>query len=407
MKRLIALLIGWRLVLSAVLAVTAGLVVYRADFMYTSLWWYGQPGWPVSSDILWPWANFDGVHYLRIAAEGYTTQARFLPLWPAVIGMVTRALGVHQAYSTGQVLAAVGLSSVTALAAAAALYRLLRLDVTAATARRVVMLWAAWPVAFFLFAVYTEGLFVLLAVLSLYLARQRRWWLAGAALSLLAVTRLVGVLMVPVVLLEFWQAEGLKKLPWQSVAAAKRWRSSWQSWLGQSWPILLSPVTLVGYAWFNWWRWGSPLYFVTAHGQLGNSRTVTGVVLPVQTLVRYARLLVVLSPSQHEWRVAVLELAALVFITAGLWLMWRQRLRWSYQLYVWLAIALPLLSGTLSGLPRYTLILFPIFLAMAKWFDRWPASHGRGRSYLGGWLVISLALQAVLLALFSQGYFVG
>ena len=57
---------------------------YRAEFLqrlYYERWF-------------WVWGNFDGVHYLRIAAEGYTAQftQAFFPLYPRLVGILGRLI---------------------------------------------------------------------------------------------------------------------------------------------------------------------------------------------------------------------------------------------------------------------------------------------------------------------------
>ena len=52
-----------------------------------------------------------------------------------------------------------------------------------------------FPTGFFLVGGYPHGLFLLLAVGSMYAMRRRRWWLAGLLAALAGATRQVGVLL--------------------------------------------------------------------------------------------------------------------------------------------------------------------------------------------------------------------
>jgi hypothetical protein len=53
-------------------------------------------------------------------------------------------------------------------------------DFEPVVARRTVLLISIFPSAFFLFAPFTEALFLALAVWCIAMARERRWLLAGA-----------------------------------------------------------------------------------------------------------------------------------------------------------------------------------------------------------------------------------
>ena len=82
---------------------------------------------------------------------------------------------------------------VVALSAAAAAFALLRrltaLELGEDTARRATVLLALFPLSFFLQAVYSESLFLALAVGAFYAARTERWPLAAAATALAFLTR--------------------------------------------------------------------------------------------------------------------------------------------------------------------------------------------------------------------------
>ena len=67
------------------------------------------------------------------------------------------------------------MSGVAYVGAMVGLYRLVARDLDPATARRTMVLISIFPSAFFLFAPFTEALFLALAVWTLVAARERRW----------------------------------------------------------------------------------------------------------------------------------------------------------------------------------------------------------------------------------------
>src|SRR5687767_8468695 len=75
-------------------------------------------------------------------------------------------------------------------------------------ARLTVLLVALFPTGFFLLAPYPEALFLALTVASLYLARQGRWWLAGLAGLLAALTRFQGAFLALPLAYEYLRQRG-------------------------------------------------------------------------------------------------------------------------------------------------------------------------------------------------------
>ena len=86
---LIGIFIIWRLILFIPLIISIYLISQNkpGDFTYI----YNPLSWPPSFStlILFPWANFDGIHYLNIAQYGYINQARFFPLFPLGISVLS------------------------------------------------------------------------------------------------------------------------------------------------------------------------------------------------------------------------------------------------------------------------------------------------------------------------------
>ncbi|HVW18581.1 MAG TPA: mannosyltransferase family protein, partial [Solirubrobacteraceae bacterium] len=140
--------------------------------------------------LLAPAARWDATWYLTIAHDGYRgdpARAAFFPLYPLL------ARG-----AVGGVL----VSFVASWLGLAALHRLTAIELGDAPARAAVWLLACFPAAFFLTAVYSEGLFLALSVGAVLAARTDRWAIAGVLGALAAATRSAGVvLLVPLALL--------------------------------------------------------------------------------------------------------------------------------------------------------------------------------------------------------------
>ena len=161
--------------------------------------------------------------------------------------------------------------------------------------------------------------------------------------------------------------------------------------------ILLTPLGLILYAVYNFVRWGNPLYFLQAQGELSNGRAVNSIILPPQLIYRYIKILFTVSPVQYDWWIALLEFGVFWFVAILVYVMWKQKIRLSYLIFAVLGMLIPIMSGTLTGFPRYILPLFPLFIAI---------SGIKNKAFQILNVGISIILSFILLALFAQGYYV-
>jgi hypothetical protein len=154
----------------------------------------------LSALVLGPWQRFDTLHYLRIAEEGYAAEedSVFPPLYPAAINLLGRPLGLLFGPDTANLLAAVIIANGAFLASLVLLYRITEAELERPAARRALVYMTVFPTAFFLLAAYTESLFLLLAMGSIWSARRQHFWLAGILGLLAPLVRLTGwILVVP------------------------------------------------------------------------------------------------------------------------------------------------------------------------------------------------------------------
>ena len=160
----------------------------------------GAAGW-----LLGPWQRFDALHYTRIAAQGYAhpEDSVFPPLYP----LLMRALGGLVGGSHTAHLAVGILISNAALLGLLILLHKVGSDLLGAEhATRLLVYFALFPTSFFLFAPYTESLFLLLTLGSLWLAfRHDQLGWAGLLGLLAALTRLTGWVLVVPLAYHFWQ----------------------------------------------------------------------------------------------------------------------------------------------------------------------------------------------------------
>lgn len=155
--------------------------------------------------LLGPWQRHDVMRYMRIATSGYETEANsvFPPLYPLLVRAVAFPFsGSH----TAQMATAVIISNLACLGLFILFHKVAAQELGADQANRTVLYFAIFPTAFFLFAPYTESLFLLLALASLWLAQRQRFGWAGFLGLLASLTRLTGWVLVAPLAYEFWRA---------------------------------------------------------------------------------------------------------------------------------------------------------------------------------------------------------
>lgn len=378
-KFIVIAFVLWRLFLFIPLYTGDQILSHRPGYEYTRIWKFVAEYFPVNNVLLYPWANFDGVHYLLIAGEGYTNNLGFFPLFPSTIRTVAEIFGGENAFGIVYFFSGLLLANLFFLTGLFVFYFLLRLDYPKRVGLTAIVFLLIFPTSFFFASIYSESLFFLLAISSLYFARKRKWWLASAAALLASLTRVVGVAILPAIILEFILQE--KK----------------NITLPKLLPLLLMPLGIIGYIFYNFEKTGDALYFLHAHGRLGNGRAIDTIISIPQTLFRYGKIITTLPASQFEWWIALLEVSMFFFASILLYLSWRKGIRRSYIVFALLSFLIPILSGTFSGLPRYVLILFPMFITLALIRNKLVRTF---------YFTISLILLFIILMFFSKGYFI-
>lgn len=169
-------------------------------------------------DLLWSWGRWDGLIYMSIATGGYAQpiDAAFFPLYPLLIRSGTLVVGANHALPV-----ALAVSNASLLAACIGLVLMARgegLDDSAG--KRVVLVLLASPLAFFLAAAYTEGIFLALTVWVLLCARRGWWWAAAPLAFFAALSRPTGMIVVLPLAYEYARQHGwLRRTGWRGGVA--------------------------------------------------------------------------------------------------------------------------------------------------------------------------------------------
>jgi hypothetical protein len=264
------------------------------------------------------------------------------------------------------------------------LYSLVQIDWGDAIAARSVWYMLIFPASFFGSAIYTESLFLLGAIGALYLARRGSWLGAGLMGVLTALTRLLGVLVGPLLVVEWWvqrrQRPTETQPPRVGVLAG-----------------LLVPLGTLAYMLYLRLSFGDLFAFAHASAAWGR-----------QPQSPFATLLDLVQRPAEGWLAGILaghiqvdnwiDLAAVIlFTTLGIVLLAKRR--WAEGVFVLLGALLPLSSGLLMSQRRYMWALFPAFILLAQWGEN-------------PWVdrllnLIFILLLGIFTALFANWYWVG
>ena len=308
-------------------------------------------------------ANWDGGHFLGIAEYGYMEkfQYAFFPLYP----MLIRALNsVVQNYLFSALLISV-MSSFLALNL---LYRLILQDFDKKIAQKAILALIFFPTSFYFLTAYSEGLFFLLVIATFFLKSKGKLFWATILASLASATRLAGIALVLAFMVEVL-IEGKGK---------------------KNWYVFFAPLGFVIYCYYLNLQTSDPFYFITAQTYWLRNLALPGVGFweTIKALTSGE----LLTKNFNGF-------LDLIFAVFGLGMIIRsfRFLPPFYCVYGLSSILLPLLTPSLSSIPRFLLPIFPIFILMAL---------VKNQNVFLFYQLISIMLLSAFAILFINGYWV-
>jgi Mannosyltransferase (PIG-V) len=293
------------------------------------------------------WARWDSVFFVRIAEHGYDkASAAFGPLYPGLVSALGHVFFGHY------VLAGIVVSLAAALGAFVLLHRIAEERLGADGARRAVLYLAVFPLALFLQAVYSESLFLLLVLAAFVFAERGRFAAAGVTTGLAILTRIAGIALLPALALLAWRSRDRRRA-FAGLALALP--------IAAAYPLLL------------WQQIGDPWAFAHAQDRWHRHFSPLGGIW--QAFIHW-------TPSgagvQHAVAVNAEDLAFLILFVALAVVVWR-RFGAAYGLFATVSLLIPLSYPSsrwpLLSLPRFGLVIFPFFLALAALTTGRPRLH--------------------------------
>ena len=337
--------------------------------------------------FLLSWWRWDAVHYVEVAYIGYANHmplSVFFPLFPLLVHGLGYLFGgsILADYTAAIILANVCFYGVLVL-----FYQLLYKDFGHTVAKYALIYLSFAPYGLFFFTGYTESLFLLLS-LGVFFFLQRGealdWWLAGLCGFLAALTRATGiVLLVPFIVL-FVQRFCLHKGPmhWtptdgnklHNVVASSSdsspigrdsmYRVCWQQKLSALLSMVLVPAGLLIYLLYLWITFDNPLAFQVEEVTIWQRYAAFPWVGTIDAIKA------ILGLDQYFFSRNVADLAFTFVPLVALVIGWR-RLPLHYSLFclamIVFVLSQPCAYEGLMSVPRYLLVVFPIFLLFALW----------------------------------------
>ncbi|OGE77955.1 MAG: hypothetical protein A2751_02850 [Candidatus Doudnabacteria bacterium RIFCSPHIGHO2_01_FULL_46_14] len=320
-----------------------------------------QQTWDITSlHVKW-----DSYWHMDIAQNGYSfagpgqlSNLVFFPVYAFVIRLI-------DVFVAGDAALAGWLASAVALLGALIFfYKLVKEFHPDVDAYQPLIFLLIFPTAFFLNAVYTEAVFLLLSLACFYYAFRKNFLLAGLFGLAASLTRVTGVLLFVPLLWQYYQLYGVRFT---------------KNFL----PLMMIPAGLFGFFLFHYLRFGDALLFFKIESTWGRNFTVNT-----------DHFVLTGHPAIVNLSLDLLFIAFAILVTYFVF----RKLNAAYGLYMLATVTVALGSGSMMSIGRYILVLFPIFILLARIKNEYIKL---------GWAFTSILLFALYTMLFVNYYWAG
>jgi hypothetical protein len=322
-----------------------------------------------SHTVLYPALRWDTCHFMDLAEDGYQNHQDIMAFFPLYSWLVAI---VHTVFALDVEIAALLTSWIFCILSLIIMYFWFNFELKKRRSKvkpwQVLLLFLVFPTAFFMALAYTESLFIFLTVSAIFAFRTQkyRWCFLAAALA--ALTRVPGMFLAGFFFLEIWRAKDWKNL--------------------KKWAVVLAPALgVLIYMLFSWKISGSPLAFLESQQNWG--RVSGGVGGAIGGII-------------ESFGVQPLQYLIYIFLLSALLAISYKMLGFSWGAYLTVCILMPIISGTLMSVNRYSLTLVPMFLALALWLEKHKLDK-LGLLYI----ILSVIYFSYNVAMFFTGHFVG
>lgn len=276
--------------------------------------------------------NWDGRYYISIAKYGYIdpTHYAFFPGYPLVIRVLSLITGNFP-------FSAVLISMTATLLACLIFYKLVKLDFSEQIAKNSIFVMLIFPTSFYFLMAYSEGLFLLLSLLTFYYFRKENFFWAGSFGIFAGLTRFAGLVVIASILIQLLISRGFNK---------------------KNWIILLSPLGFLIFCLYLYTQTQDPFFFLKSQTQWNRM-----IGFPWNPF--WQGIINITQPGfVQKYPYVVFDLMFAVF-GVGMAVRSFRFLPPLYSFYALGSVLLPLTTSILSSMSRFILPIFPIFILMA------------------------------------------
>lgn len=317
----------------------------------------------------------DAVIFLDLVRDGYRFSGSYLfegsyisffPLYPLLVRSVHRLFGIDPQ------MAALGISFFAGAVAVCILFELLRRHIGSAAALAAVALLSFFPASVFLSSAYSESTFMALSLLALLCMERGHFRGAMLATALALVTRVPGIVLVPLLAWHLWHS----------------YRSVTRVFLS----LAITAIPIVLFLAFQWNMYGTPFAFVEAQDVFWRHHAV----FPWIGLWNLLREAFGSGALVVMWRTdAVFVLATGITLVHA----WKKipHMLYAFGLGAYLVT---LSQSHILGTPRYMLVVFPLYAYWGLILSRHPQMQSAVIGISSAGLVI-----ATLLFSLSKSFF--
>lgn len=362
--KIISIFLFWRLGLLLVTYLAAQI------FPVASNGGLGAPTITKPFDYWLSWAQWDGGHFYNVAKSGYllTTDYAFFPLYPWFVKFSTVI------FLGNTLLSGLLISNLSFLLFLVIFFKFTQKMYQSDVAYNSLITFLAFPTTFFAAAFYSEGLFLLLTILTFWLLYEKRVLLAAVAASFAATARLVGAALIISLFYNYFATVSFR---------IKNISSK----------ILIPFVSAFGvsiYSVYLFYTTNDPFKFASAQAiwQRGASDPLSTIAAHFWGILTNPK---IPTDKYLDFMAPVVFLAILIIGT--------RKIPSSLWIFSILVILIPASSGTLTSMPRYVLSSLGTFIIIGQFLKNRP----KFRLILWGFL---LTLQAILASRFINGYWV-
>lgn len=309
--------------------------------------------------------NWDSRYYISITQFGYQQSSHyaFFPGYPLVIKSISLLTGNFY-------LSAILISNLATFLASVVLYKLIVLDFTKKIAKQTFIFLLLFPTSFYLVMGYSEGLFLLLSVLTIYFFKKGNFFASSIFANFLSITRVAGLVLISSIIIHVIVTKQLSK---------------------KNWIMLLSPVAFLIYCLYLYTQTQNPFYFLVS--QIEWRRTIG-----FPWIGYWQAISNIFQPGFiQKYYYVIFDLLFAIF-GLGMAIRSFRFLTPLYGVYALGSVLLPMFTSNLSSMARFLLPMFPIFLLIALI---------KNKVIKLIYLIISITLLILFSSLFINGYWVG